>query len=236
MTQILTKQDQPYYWQFDQDCFDDISEQYFTADYWQANNAVIGQESGRGTTWFVQHGDAQLVLRHYLRGGMMRHLSRDHYRFSGFQQTRSIAEFTILHTLLKKQLPVPKPAAAQVIKRGLFYRADLLTHKIPHAHDLIHVLKQAQSIEFYQQLGKMIAAFHRQGVFHADLNIQNILQDKKGKFWLIDFDRARLLAPQQKWQEATLNRLKRSFEKERNRFDIKWTDTDWRALLQGYQH
>lgn len=235
MTHILIKQDLPYYWQFDQNCFDNISEQYFRADYWQENNAVIGQESGRGTTWFVQHGENQLVLRHYLRGGMIRHLSRDHYRFSGFHNTRSIAEFTILHTLLKKRLPVPRPAAAQVIKRGLFYRADLLTHKIPNAQDLVHVLGQAQNTEFYHQLGKMIAAFHRQGVFHADLNIQNILQDKKGKFWLIDFDRARIITPQKKWQEATLNRLKRSFEKERNRFDIKWSDNNWQDLLQGYQ-
>ena len=81
----------------------------------------------------------------------------------------------------------------------------------------------------------MIATFHRQGVFHADLNIQNILQDKTGKFWLIDFDRARILPPQKKWQQATLKRLKRSFEKERVRFDIKWSESDWAALMHGYQ-
>ena len=235
MTQILTKQDQPYFWQFDQNCFDDISEKYFTAEYWQANNSVIGQESGRGTTWFVEHGEAQLVLRHYLRGGMMRHINHDSYLFSNYNNTRSIAEFTILHSLLKKNLPVPTPAAAQVIKRGLFYKADLLTHKIPNAQDLIQVLQQTQNTTFYQQLGKMIANFHRQGVFHADLNIQNILQDKNGKFWLIDFDRAQIKTPQKAWQEATLNRLKRSFEKEQSRFDIKWSLKDWETLLQGYQ-
>ena len=235
MTQILTKQEHPYFWQFDQSCFDDMSEKYFTAEYWQANNSVIGQECGRGTTWFVEHEGAKLVLRHYLRGGMMRHLSRDRYKFSAYNSTRSIAEFNILHALLKKNLPVPTPAAAQIIKRGLFYRADLLTHKIPDAQDLIQILRQAQSATFYQQLGKMIAIFHRQGVYHADLNIQNILQDKDGKFWLIDFDRARILTPQKKWQEATLNRLKRSFEKERSRFDIKWSESDWTALMQGYQ-
>lgn len=235
MSKILTKQQVPYFWQFDQKCFGDISEQYFSAEYWQANNAVIGKESGRGTTWFVQHNADQLVLRHYLRGGLMRHISHDRYVFNGFQNTRAIAEFNILHSLLKKNLPVPTPAAAQVIKHGLCYEADLLTHKIPDAQDLVQVLKHAQGHDFYQYLGKLIAEFHQQGVFHADLNIQNILQDKNGKFWLIDFDRARILHPQKKWQDTTLSRLKRSFEKERDRFGIQWSDKDWDVLMQGYQ-
>jgi 3-deoxy-D-manno-octulosonic acid kinase len=235
MTQIVTKQEQPYFWQFDQSCFNDISEQYFTAGYWQASNAVIGKESGRGTTWFIQHGKDQLVLRHYLRGGMMRHINRDSYLFSSYNKTRSIAEFNVLHSLLKKKLPVPTPAAAQVVKCGLLYRADLLTHKIPNAQDLIQVLHKTQSSHFYHQLGKMVATFHQEGVFHADLNIQNILQDKEGQFWLIDFDRARIITPQKKWQDATLRRLKRSFEKERLRFDIKWSESDWDALMQGYE-
>ena len=235
MTTILTKQQAPYFWQFDQDCFEDISEVYFTAKYWQTHDAVLGKEHGRGTTWFIQHQGAQLVLRHYLRGGMMRHVNNDNYLFNSYQKTRSIAEFTILHTLLKKNLPVPRPAAAQVIKHGLFYQADLLTHKIPDAQDLVQVLHESQSKSFYHQLGKMIAKFHKQGVFHADLNIQNILQDKQGQFWLIDFDRARILTPKVKWQQSTLSRLKRSFEKEQVRFGIKWSEQNWKELLQGYQ-
>lgn len=235
MTNIITTQQSNYLWQYDQHCFDDMSEHYFTAEYWQKNNAVIGQESGRGTTWFVQQGKDQLVLRHYLRGGMMRHLSRDKYLFSGYQHSRSISELNVLHALLKKKLPVPTPAAAQVIKHGFLYEADLLTHKIPHARDLIQVLRHPQSTDFYKQLGKMIATFHKEGVFHADMNIQNILQDKDGKFWLIDFDRARILTPNEKWQKTTLSRLKRSFEKEQKRFDIQWHLPDWDTFMQGYR-
>jgi 3-deoxy-D-manno-octulosonic acid kinase len=207
----------------------------FESSHWKDKDAIIGQESGRGTTWFIKHNEHELVLRHYLRGGMMRHVSHDRYIFNGLKKTRSIAEFDILNALLKKNLPVPKPAAAQVIKHGLFYEADLLTHKIPYAQDLIQVLRQAQPKEFYRELGGVIAKFHELGVFHADLNIQNILQDKSGKFWLIDFDRAQILPPQAKWQQATLKRLKRSFEKERVRFDIKWSEQDWDGLMQGYK-
>lgn len=236
MTTATVKTEGNHYWLYDSACFDEISTSVFEADYWQNQNAIIGQESGRGTTWFVKHREYELVLRHYLRGGMMRHLSHDRYLFKNYQSTRAIAEFTILNTLLKKELPVPKPAAAQIIKHGLFYEADLLTHKIPDAQDLVQILKCAQAQDFYQQLGCFIARFHKEGVYHADLNIQNILQDKHGTFWLIDFDRAQVLPPQRKWQEETLARLKRSFEKEQKRFDIRWSEQDWLSFMKGYEH
>jgi len=203
-------------------------------EYWQKKQAIIGRETGRGTTLFVQHNASQLVLRHYLRGGMMRHLSRDRYLFNSLETTRSFAEFTLLADLSKRGFAVPKPAAAQVIRQGLGYRADLLTHKIPNAQDLVRILQVSQEAGFYRELGTFIANFHKQGVFHADLNIQNILQDDKGKFWLIDFDRAQLRTPNTGWQQANLKRLKRSFEKEHIRYQIKWSATDWAVFLQAY--
>ena len=235
MTASLDKAEGNYFWRYDPTCFEDISTSLFDAAYWKEKNAITGQENGRGTTWFIQHKEHELVLRHYLRGGMMRHLSRDRYLFNNFKNTRAIAEYNILNILLKKSLPVPKPAAAQVIKHGLFYEADLLTHKIPEARDLVQVLQRAQPEAFYHKLGRLIAKFHKEGVYHADLNIQNILQDNLEEFWLIDFDRAQMRSPQKKWQEATLARLKRSFEKERERFGIKWSEQDWNTLMQGYK-
>lgn len=234
MTKSLSKQKDNFFWQYDPSCFEQVSACIFDAEYWKAQNSIIGQESGRGTTWFIKHKEQELVLRHYLRGGMIRHFSHDRYIFKSLRSTRSIAEFSILNALLLKNLPVPRPAAAQVIKHGLLYRADLLTHKIPEAHDLVQVLQKAQPKEFYHELGQLIASFHHHGVFHADLNIQNILQDAKGKFWLIDFDQAQLLPQKRNWQETNLKRLKRSFEKERQRFDIRWSEQDWNALMHGY--
>jgi 3-deoxy-D-manno-octulosonic acid kinase len=224
-----------YYWRYDKECFAEASQDLFQAEHWQKLDAVNGQETGRGTTWFVQHQSHSLVLRHYLRGGMMAKLSRDHYLFKNWQSCRSVAEFDILKHLSEQGFPVPKPAAAQVIKSGFHYQADLLTHRIPKAKDLLQVLKQAQSKDFYNQLGQLIAKFHNAGVFHADLNIQNILQDESGEFWLIDFDRAKMRSPNQKWQDNNLSRLKRSFIKEKERADIQWQEDDWSALIQGYR-
>ena len=234
MKQIESKQDGKYYWRYDAECFNTISADYFSPEYWHQKQAIIGQETGRGTTLFVQHDAAQLVLRHYLRGGMMRHLSRDQYWFQGLEATRSFAEFTLLAELSKRGFAVPKPAAAQVVRQGFRYRADLLTHKIPNAQDLVRILQVPQGAGFYRELGVFIAGFHKQGVFHADLNIQNILQDSEGRFWLIDFDRAQLRRPDSTWQQANLKRLKRSFEKERIRHQIQWTEADWTVFYNAY--
>ena len=166
---------------------------------------------------------------------MIGKISHDHYIFNTWKNCRAISEFNILSKLHTQGFRVPKPAAAQIIRHGLSYQADLFTHRIPKAQDLVQVLKCSQNQHFYQNLGKTIAEFHCHGVYHADLNIQNILQDDQGQFWLIDFDRAKLLSPHSKWQFSNLKRLKRSFEKEKKRFGIQWQESDWSIFLSAYQ-
>lgn len=233
---IESKQHENKYFLFNTDFFSDASADLFCARYWKEKGAITGQETGRGTTWFLRHESHDLVLRHYLRGGLVSKISQDNYLFKSLQSCRSISEFNILYQLSALGLPVPAPAAAQVIRHGMSYKADLLTQRIPNAQDLVQILKVTQDKQFYQTLGQTIALFHQQGVYHADLNIQNILQDVDKKFWLIDFDRAKRIKPKKAWQINNLNRLKRSFEKEKIRFGIKWKESDWDILINSYQH
>jgi len=235
MTQMISLQDRNHFWLYDPDVFSDMSTQYFTPRYWQERDLVLGNESGRGTTWFVQHNSVQLVLRHYLRGGLANRISRDRYLFHGWQRCRSVSEARILATLRELKLPVPRPVAAQVIRHRLHYRADILIERIPDAQDLLRTLELPQKDHFYIELGRLIARFHGEGVYHADLNIQNILYDKQGRFWLIDFDRAKQLPDTGQWKHNTLERLHRSFRKEKERAQIHWSESDWLALLEGYE-
>jgi len=232
---IESKQQENKYYLFNKAYFSNASTELFCGAYWKDKGAITGQETGRGTTWFLRHNNHDLVLRHYLRGGVISKISRDSYIFKGLKSCRSISEFNILTQLNALNLPVPIAAAAQVIRHGLTYKADLLTQRIPNAQDLVQVLKVAQDKAFYQELGQMIALFHQQGVYHADLNIQNILQDSNNKFWLIDFDRAQRIKPKKAWQLSNLSRLKRSFEKETVRFGINWKASDWNILISSYQ-
>ncbi len=207
----------------------------FDSHYWQQQNKVIGSAEGRGTTWFVQLESIQAALRHYRRGGLFGKLVKDHYWFSNWSKTRSIAEFELLLVLREAGVNVPRPIAARAVKTGCTYQADLLSEKIAHAQDLVAIL-QLQSLPavMYQKIGAEIAKMHKAQVNHTDLNIHNILIDSKEQVWIIDFDKCQQQSGDD-WKLSNLERLKRSFVKEQQRFNIQWHENEWQTLLQGYQ-
>jgi 3-deoxy-D-manno-octulosonic acid kinase len=220
---------------YDDDLLKENIDDCFSADYWQQQNRIVGSAQGRGTTWFVQLDQLQGALRHYRRGGLFGKLISDHYIFNGWQKTRSVREFYLLDKLNQEGVNVPKPIAARVNK-GLFsYQADLLSEKIPDAKDLVDILQhRTLSAQEYRAIGVQIKNMHNAQVNHSDLNIHNILLDKSGKVWLIDFDKCYQQSGDN-WKKSNLERLLRSFNKELNKRSIKWQADDWQDLIRGYE-
>ena len=213
-----------------------FSEQFFSPDYWQAQQAISGTAQGRGTTYFIHWQQQHWVLRHYYRGGLVGKVLTDSYLFTGIKQTRAYKEFVLLDKIQQLGLPAPKPIACQISRTGLIYRANILTARVEHAQDLVGMLtNQPIDKSLWQKIGYTIGLFHQQGVFHHDLNCHNILIDDKQKVWLIDFDQGELRHPEQSWQQQNIERLQRSFVKEVNRLaTFYWLQTDFDALLTGY--
>ncbi|NMH66697.1 3-deoxy-D-manno-octulosonic acid kinase [Shewanella salipaludis] len=216
-----------------------LARDWFSVDYWRAKNAVVGSSKGRYTTWFVQ-ADAQAerphwVLRHYWRGGLMEKISRDAYFYTGLSNTRAMAELALLDILYREGFSVPKPIAANIERHGLCYRADIIIERVAGAEDLVARLSKTQmSDSEWQRLGAKLAQFHRRGVYHADLNAKNILITATD-FYLIDFDRGELRSPSKGWQRANLQRLLRSFNKEKSKCPaLAFTEANWQLLLAGY--
>ena len=209
--------------------------QIFEAKYWQQRDAISGSAQGRGTTWFIQLAGMQAALRHYRRGGLFGKLVEDQYRCSDRESTRCAMELNVLNVLANAGVNVPKPIAARATKSGLFYRADLMSGRVPNAKDLVDVLvANPIGADIYQKIGQEIRKMHDAGVNHTDLNIHNILLDDSQKVWIIDFDKCSQQAGDD-WKEGNLNRLKRSFLKEVNKRQIQWQESDWEPLLTGYQ-
>lgn len=215
-----------------------VRPEWFDIDHWQRQNAVTGQSRGRNITWFIGEKDNEWVLRHYYRGGIIADLLKDKYLFTGIENTRCYREMALLEQMYRQGLPVPKPVAGRILRHGLFYRADILIEKIHHSHDLVQHLKSEPISEAgWLAIGALTAKFHQSGIFHSDLNAHNILIDKNFKFWLIDFDKCENRVPQKSWQQANLERLKRSFNKEKNLHDsFHFSSQQWQWLMQGYQH
>nr|WP_319535988.1 3-deoxy-D-manno-octulosonic acid kinase [uncultured Vibrio sp.] len=219
---------------FDDEFVTNPSQPIFDPEYWQSVNKIVGTATGRGTTWFVQLDTMQAALRHYRRGGLLGKLVKDQYWFSGWDKTRSAEEFQLLLTLIKAGVNVPRPIAARAVKVGLTYQADLLSERIPNARDLVSILQERSlSKAMYKKIGQEIAKMHNAGVNHTDLNIHNILIDDKDKVWIIDFDKCRK-QEHGKWEKQNLERLLRSFKKEKVKCNIKWQQKGFEELLNGY--
>ena len=52
---------------------------WFDPTYWKSRGELDGTARGRGTTYYFKTANKNLVLRHYRRGGLVRHVSADKY-------------------------------------------------------------------------------------------------------------------------------------------------------------
>jgi 3-deoxy-D-manno-octulosonic acid kinase len=221
---------------FDEEHFSEPTTDMFSGLYWQTQNAIIGQAKGRGITYFFEHNNNEYVLRHYRRGGLIGKVLSDQYLFSGIEQSRAWQEFTLLQHMRTLELACPTPVAAMLKRSSFYYQADLISTKIPNAQDLHHILlKERLPADVWQKIGQTIAEFHNQQIYHHDLNIHNIMLDNTQKAWLIDFDKCAIKNGND-WKNANIQRLHRSFVKEKRLHSIHWQTADWEILLSAYKH
>ena len=101
--------------------------------------------------------------------------------------------------------------------------------------DLVALLKQGPvATEVWHKIGQTVRQLHDAGVYHADLNSHNLLLDKEGKVWVIDFDKGAIRSPGN-WQQANLERLLRSFNKESQlHTSFHFVPENWQALMAGH--
>lgn len=213
---------------FDHHSLPQATPEMLDAAYWRDGHSLEGR-GGRGAPQLVRGPFGEGVLRHYRRGGLIGRWIDDRYLFVGESHVRCVREFHLLAELCRRGLPVPRPLLAGWERAGFFYRADLLTLRIADSRTLAECMRDGEATLAWRQVGATLARFHREGVFHADLNAHNILIDASGEVWLIDFDRGRLRVPSQDWQQANLRRLRRSLDKLGG-----VREDSWQALLAGY--
>ncbi|WP_371374636.1 3-deoxy-D-manno-octulosonic acid kinase [Thalassotalea aquiviva] len=230
-----------FIWLYNPELLDDFCPSMFTIEYWQQKQAIIGSATGRGTSWFLSHPNVNLVWRHYLRGGLVGKINKDHYLYTALAHTRATKEYQLLAQLQQEQLPVPKPIALQIKRHGLSYQADIMIELIPGAKDLVGVLRaQPMAQAYWHKIGQVIRQFHDKQVYHHDLNAHNIMLDHQDKVWLIDFDQGAIKATSSSWKKQNLQRLLRSFEKENGLHKssskpFHWQPQNWQWLMDGYE-
>ena len=165
-------------------------------------NADLAENShhqGRSRLRALRLRDGETALiRSYRHGGLFRHLTRAW--FAGWPP-RPFRELTITEELRRRGFRTVEVYAAGIERVcGPLYRGCLVTRELPGAKDLWAALQEpsidANKLDTILQAGaRAVRAMHREGVYHADLNLKNILirfQDDAAEGYIIDFDRARL--------------------------------------------
>ena len=206
-----------------------------------AGHTGPGGTAGRGATVLFEAHGRRLILRHYRRGGLVRHLSDDRYLRVGLRNSRPWRELALLTRLHTGDMPVPRPMAARIAPVGAlspWYRGDLVTEYLPRTRTLAEALRHGPlDADAWPRIGATIARFHALAVDHADLNAHNVLLDDADRVYLIDFDRARLrLRPFGRWCHRNLARLRHSL------FGLRAIESrhalvegEWQRLLAGYR-
>ncbi len=225
---------------FDATVSPQVDHDWFAPEYWREQDALRMQAGGRGGVAIVASPAGECVLRHYHRGGMVAALIGDRYLWTGADRTRGFAEFRLLGKIAQLGLPGPSVVAARYVRHGLYYTADLITLFIDQAPTLADCLATGRlDSELAEEVGALVARFHRAGIWHADLNAHNVLVTT-GQLYLIDFDRgqdrSRSKAPTQAWRLANLRRLRRSLLKlgAARQGEAAFEQTIWQPLLYRY--
>jgi 3-deoxy-D-manno-octulosonic acid kinase len=208
---------------------------WFERDYWQRRGGILHETAGRGSVLVVAHQSETWVLRHYHRGGLVARLVTDHYLWLGLERTRSFREWRLLANLRDGGLPVPNPIAARVVRTGAIYTADIITTYLPDTRKLSAYIADGQApTDVWTRIGEMLRAFHERGVDHPDLTAHNILLDPRGGLFLVDFDNAVVRKPG-RWQQAGVDRFKRSLRKVALETGTEFDPAAWQALERAYR-
>lgn len=197
---------------------------------------------GRGMLRRIRSNDGDdVLLRAYRHGGVLR-------RFTGevffTWPARPFRELVVTEKARQRGIPTLDILAALVERTwGPFYRGWLVTRELGGAEDLWRALQKGDYAGdgrlLLQAVARSIRQMHLQGVYHADLNLKNILVRRENgeiRATMIDFDKARLYPREVPMVLANrnLNRLLRSVRK----LDPKrryLSEQDWTALTDYYQ-
>lgn len=161
----------------------------------------------------------------------------DRYLWRGPDQTRCFAEFRLLGRIASLGLPGPQAVACRYRREGLFYTADLITRRIADTRTLAECLADGLlDGEMAELVGALVARFHRAGIWHADLNAHNVLVAAE-QLYLIDFDRGCQREPAEAWQQANLQRLRRSLVKlgAAAQGEAAFEEQLWKPLVYRYE-
>ena len=177
---------------------------------------------------FAWRPDRSGLVRVCHRGGFVSLFLKDSY----ILENRPGNEFVVHRRVEQTGLPVPKALGVLWERRGLRLRGALATEWLPGEHLLAWLAGQEpgspERYRMMEKVGALVRNMHNVGVWHADLQVKNIMLVDALPH-LIDFDRSRAgKAPGRLARSRNLLRFRRSLQKQ------GMEDACFKAFMAGY--
>lgn len=191
----------------------------------EAEGCTPVPSAGRGGLQRAVTGAITVLIRPYRRGGVLARMLPRKFLLDN----RAAREFEAHLHAASSGVRVPALAGVVWERRGPWFSGAIATLEIdgPHLQDWLDGAG-AGANQVLRELGRNIRAMHDAGIWHADLQVRNVVVHE-GLPWLIDFDRARVRTALGTWMRAAnLLRLERSFRK--NELPTSYMAT----ILEGY--
>ena len=220
----------------------DLEEWLPIAMFLNESSGELSPLQGREPIRSVTLGDGETALiRSYHHGGALRLLTR---RAFFTWPPRPFRELAITEELRRRGIPTVAVCAACVEPIwGPFYNGWLATRRLDGAHDLWTALtgslmERGEMESMWRAVADSLRCLHREGVYHTDLNLKNILVRRESgavKGYIIDFDKAVLFLGRvpARIAQKNLDRLLRSVRKlDPERKYV--SETDWDRFVTWY--
>jgi 3-deoxy-D-manno-octulosonic acid kinase len=176
-----------------------------------AGVSVLGGRTS--VTPLVLDGIGSLVIKHYRRGGLMRHLNERIYLKCG--KTRAQRELELLTIVGALGIDVPQPVA-YAYRGRLFYQAWLVTREIQQPVSLasLSLQNEKKTGKIMESVVEQVLSLIQNNILHVDLHPGNVVVDGSGKVYLLDFDKGRIYhGNRQKLKNRYVARWQRAVDK-----------------------
>jgi hypothetical protein len=165
----------------------------------ESRSPILG---GRSPVCLFLFSGQMVVAREYLHGGAREAILR---RCFATWPPRPVRELALAVELQGRGIKVAEVLGVQVFRGwGPFYGGAILTRYVPDSADLWTFWKSSQgegetNERFLMSVGRFLKRMHGAGVYHADLNLRNLLvrtpPSGETEIFLIDLDRSVVRRP-----------------------------------------
>ncbi|MAF67187.1 MAG: hypothetical protein CMJ84_16210 [Planctomycetes bacterium] len=183
----------------------DVARDLHAAGYGPEHDGDLRQSGleGRRPLYSVGGAEAELVLRRFSHGGLLRWLTGARY----LDPERPFRELVLVDSLLRAGVRTPQVVAGRArMARPFGWTLDVVSRRIPDSVDLGFVLGMVRRGELagerlqrlVEAVGELVQKLHRHACQHADLTPPNILLERsfidgtepRPVLWILDLDRS----------------------------------------------